>query len=273
MVTVSELDAKALEVLEAVYENGGEADTSEIKEYTGIKKNGIVHYRYEKLEEAGLIETRTGEPDGTKMPPTVAELTEKARKEINGGLFGEEGATVVERMDRLERQYRQSVEALREVQRDFERWRFDPETDEEIGAWEIAERIEDLEELAEQIEERDEETESLEDVADTVDWAERVIDKHHSRLAEIEAELGELQEAVGDEFDVEQLQSSVASAQADAETAREESEAARKEAREARQTVQSVQQDVEVMKEQSRNRSDSGTFWSRLRWLFTGSEV
>lgn len=281
MVTVSELDAKALEVLEAVYENGGEADTSEIKEYTGIKKNGIVHYRYEKLEDAGLIETRTGEPDGTKMPPTVAVITEKAEKEINGGLFGEEGATVVERMDRLERQYRQAVEALREVQRDFERWRFDPETDEEIGAWEIAERIEELEGMAEQIEDVHEEVGDIEEVHERVSQLKHSHDSYRKAVDEIDAELAELKEAMGgetfDEFDVEQLQSSVASAQADAEMAREESEEAKQEAREALETVEKVEHEVGVMKEQSRNRDDSGrdsgTFWSRLRWLFTGSEV
>ena len=84
MVDVSDLDAKALEVLEAVYESGGEANTSEIKEYTGIQKNGIVHYRYEKLEEAGLIERKSGEAEGTKFATTVVSLTEEGEQEIRG---------------------------------------------------------------------------------------------------------------------------------------------------------------------------------------------
>jgi exonuclease SbcC len=260
MVTVSELDAKALEVLEAVYENGGEANTPEIKEYTGIQKSGIIHYRYEKLQDAGLIETRTGEPEGTKMPPTVASLTEKAEKEISAGLFGEEGATVVERMDRLERQYRQAVEALREVQRDFERWRFDPETDEEIGAWEIAERIEDLEELTETIEERHEEVAPLPDVVDTVDWTERVIQDHSSQIAAIEDRLDDLEQPADDireeveriSENQQELSNSLATVLQEARDAKEEAESAREEARDLARTL------------------PDKPFLTRLSWLLFG---
>lgn len=147
----SELDAKALEVLEAVFELGGEANTSEIKEYTGIRKNGIIHYRYEKLEEAGMIETHTGEPDGNKVPPTVATLTEHAQSEIEGGLFGEEEADIVERIDRVERGFETTQDAVREMQREFQMWRFDEENDEEIDAADLRDRLEEIEELGEEL--------------------------------------------------------------------------------------------------------------------------
>jgi len=168
MVTVSDLDAKALEVLEAIYEAGGEASTTEIKEYTGFEKRGVIHYRYEKLREAGLIETETGDPEGTKIPPTIATLTEAAQKEIRGGLFGEEEGTIVERMDRIERRHKTVLEELKSVQRDFEQWRFDPERDEEISAMELTARLREVSEKAEQIEEIHEEVDSIEELEEQV---------------------------------------------------------------------------------------------------------
>ena len=61
MDTDLDLDAKALEVLESIYELGGEASTTEVKEYTGIEQNAIIHYRFDKLEEQGIVEMGTGE--------------------------------------------------------------------------------------------------------------------------------------------------------------------------------------------------------------------
>jgi hypothetical protein len=188
MVTVSDLDAKALEVLEAIYEAGGEASTTEIKEYTGFEKRGVIHYRYEKLREAGLIETETGDPEGTKIPPTIATLTEAAQKEIRGGLFGEEEGTIVERMDRIERRHKTVLEELKSVQRDFEQWRFDPERDEEISAMELTARLREVSEKAEQIEEIHEEVDSIEELEEQVRDVQFSLQSYRDTTDELDVE-------------------------------------------------------------------------------------
>jgi DNA-binding PadR family transcriptional regulator len=112
----TDLDAKALEVLESIYELGGEASTSGVKEYTGIEKNAIIHYRFDKLEEQGVVEMGTGEAPGNRLPPKVATLTEAGGERIADGLFSDEKPTVVERVDRLERQLENVVKELQEVE-------------------------------------------------------------------------------------------------------------------------------------------------------------
>ena len=87
MDTDLDLDAKGFEVLESIYELGGEASTTEVKEYTGIEKNAIIHYRFDKLEEQGIVEMGTGEVQGNRLPPKVAELTEAGGERIADGLF------------------------------------------------------------------------------------------------------------------------------------------------------------------------------------------
>lgn len=91
-----ELDRKSELVLEAIYELDGEANTSEIKDYTGIQKNGIISYRYDKLEDAGLIETRTVDT-GDTLPITIAELTEQGHKEV-GAILEDGEPTLAERV-------------------------------------------------------------------------------------------------------------------------------------------------------------------------------
>jgi len=293
MVTVSDLDAKALEVLEAIYESGGEADTSEIKEYTGIQKNGIIHYRYEKLEDAGLIETRTGEPDGSKVPPTVAELTEAAQEKIDGGLFGEEEATIVERMDRIERQDRATHDALRDVQNDFEMWRFDPETDEEIDAAALRDRLDEVEELGEDLREQLAAFESFESEQFGTDDLVEAVHRLENRKGSVEEEvrmvgsevdslaylLAGIEEEEDDyETDVWAMLREGDSRLAEIETAtqeaKQEAERARQEVREARESLESDLTALENRQEQLEARTEShpsGSFFDRLRWLFAGS--
>lgn len=302
MVTSSDydnLDAKALEILEAIYESGGEADTSEIKEYTGIEKNGIVHYRYEKLADSGLITTRTGDPDGSKIPPTVATLTDEAQEEIEGGLFGEESATIIERMDRIERQYRATHEALRDVQNDFEMWRFDPETDEEIDATELRDRVDEIEQMGDELREQLEAFRSFEsDQYDTNDLVEAV-HRLESRLGGIDNEQAEIHRemdqlayllATVEKDDIEgnweqdiwghlqdeqnrldQMESAIGEA-------KEQASRAAKKASSGQSGIQSdiqrQSQRIDVLEEQLQNRDESvpsGSFWNRLKWLFTGS--
>jgi hypothetical protein len=142
MDTDLDLDAKGFDVLEAIYELGGEATTSEVKEYTGIEKNAIIHYRFDKLEEQGIVEMGTGEAQGNRLPPKVAKLTETGGERIADGLFSDEQPTVVERMDRLERQFENVVKELQDVKDEFRKWRYDEDRDQEVEITELLERVE-----------------------------------------------------------------------------------------------------------------------------------
>lgn len=292
---MSDLDAKALEVLEAVYESGGEANTSEIKEYTGIQKNGIVHYRYEKLEEAGLIERKSGEAEGTKFATTVVSLTEEGEQEIRGGLLGDEGATMVERMDRLERQYRAAQDALRDVKREFEMWKYDEEADEEIDAAELRDRVEAAQEGRERIEERLREFEEFESEQYDADSLTESVSVMESRVQGIDTEIGEVSgeverlalllalepEQVRDDWErdavtfVEEEENRIDRAEESAEKAWAEAQEARDvaESDDGDEQVEKLTQEVSVLKSQLNNREEtlpSGSFWSRLRWLISG---
>lgn len=297
MVTVSDLDAKALEVLEAIYETGGEADTSEIKEYTGIEKNGIIHYRYEKLEEADLIDRRTGDPDGSKVPPTVVSLTDEAREQIEGGLFGEEEATIVERMDRLERQYRRTHEALRDVQDDFQMWRFDPDADEEIHAFELKEHLEEVLEMGEDLREQVEAFESFESEQFRTDDLVEAVHRLEGRTKSTDSEIMEVFEDIStlaylltdaDREDVEEdYETDVWALLEEEENRLDQLEAAVEEAKQtaasAREAADSLPDGLEDDITSLQNRQDqlearteshpSGSFFDRLRWLFTGSSA
>ena len=134
MDTDLDLDAKGFEVLESIYELGGEASTTEVKEYTGIEQNAIIHYRFDKLEEQGVVEMGTGEVQGNRLPPKVATLTEAGGERIADGLFSDEQPTVVERVDRLERQFESVVEELQDVKDEFR--------GQEVEITELLERVE-----------------------------------------------------------------------------------------------------------------------------------
>jgi DNA-binding PadR family transcriptional regulator len=157
-----DLDRKAKLVLEAVYELGGEADTSEILDYTGIDSNGVVHYRYDKLEEAELVETRTVDRGGT-LDVTVATLTDRGHDRVGHILEDGEGLTVVERVEAL----REVVMDLHDDVRQFE-GRLDA----------VEDRLDEVNSRFESVEEVDA---LREDVEDT--------------LAELEVEVGERKDA------------------------------------------------------------------------------
>ena len=174
-----DLDRKAKLVLEAVYELGGEADTSEVKEYTGIDSNGVVHYRYDKLEEVGLVETRTVNR-GDTLDVTVAALTDRGHDRVGDILDNGEGLTVVEQLESLEtivqdlhndvRRFEGRLDAvedrLDEVNRRFE-------SVEEVDA--LREDVEGvLSELEEDVEERKAARQAVQDVKAANDVLEYV---------------------------------------------------------------------------------------------------
>jgi len=270
MATVDDLDAKAFEVLEAIYESGGEANTSEIKEYTGIEKNAIIHYRYDRLEEAGLVTTRTGETEGSRVPPKVAELTEEGRERIASGLFDTEDLTIVERMDRLERQFRAVVDEYRDVEQEFRNWRYDEETDEEVDLGDLRDEMESLREEQQRTREKFGEIDW--EVVEQTNWGKMPRMVHlkdgildlRQRVDELEGDDGHGQ---FDEFDVEQLRSSVARAEAEAEAAREENDDLRDEVQSLRSTVSGLNQRLDTMGKQMQNQQEeaSGGLLSRFR--------
>jgi hypothetical protein len=105
---LSQLDWKSREILQAIYENGGQATTSEIKQRTSIENNDHITHRYRRatpaLEPLGLIDVSKPElaASGRTRPLTVT-LTEKGTAhaerliEIDGQPIG-----IEERFEQLE---------------------------------------------------------------------------------------------------------------------------------------------------------------------------
>jgi len=71
--------------IDAVRYWGGEASMHEIRGRTGLSR-GKANYRFEKLEELGLIKI-TFQPYKSQQKEKVAHLTGKAQYEIEGGLL------------------------------------------------------------------------------------------------------------------------------------------------------------------------------------------
>lgn len=99
------LDWKSQEILRALYENGGSADTTELRALTGIDNNAIIIYRHtEKLAPRELVELEQPETDGTHIAPKVATLTSEgetvAERIIKGR--GEASTNISEYVDQLE---------------------------------------------------------------------------------------------------------------------------------------------------------------------------
>jgi DNA-binding MarR family transcriptional regulator len=137
-VARDDIDWKSEAVLWAIHENGGAANTSEIRSITGIDQNAIVLYRLNnKLAPLGLVDLMQPEADAGRPRAKVATLTERG-KELADRLaeVHEEPAIELvlgERVDRLEaransdygmwsgdkqREYEQVVDAVRVI-RDY----------------------------------------------------------------------------------------------------------------------------------------------------------
>lgn len=75
-VVIQELDWKSQEILRALLENGGSANTTELRALTGIDDNNPINYRYNnKLAPLGLVELTQPDAEGNKLLPKVASLT------------------------------------------------------------------------------------------------------------------------------------------------------------------------------------------------------
>ncbi|HET7323574.1 MAG TPA: hypothetical protein VFJ06_04515 [Halococcus sp.] len=75
-VVIQELDWKSQEILRALLENGGSANTTELRALTGIDDNNPINYRYNnKLAPRGLVDLTQPDAEGNKLLPKVASLT------------------------------------------------------------------------------------------------------------------------------------------------------------------------------------------------------
>lgn len=91
------LSGDAKEILKSVFDRGGSATTSEVKQDTGLDTDTI-RYRCRDSKDAlggvyGLVELSQVDPEeyfGNGFPPKMIELTEKGVESIESGLVGVE---------------------------------------------------------------------------------------------------------------------------------------------------------------------------------------
>lgn len=77
-VVVEELDWKSQEILRALLENGGSADTTELRALTGIDNNDPINYRHNnKLVPRGLVELTQPDAGPNQLVAQVATLTSR----------------------------------------------------------------------------------------------------------------------------------------------------------------------------------------------------
>jgi archaellum component FlaC len=75
---VAELDWKSQEILRALLENEGSANTTELRALTGIDDNNPINYRYNnKLVPRGLVELTQPDSEANELLPQVATLTSR----------------------------------------------------------------------------------------------------------------------------------------------------------------------------------------------------
>lgn len=113
---MQDMKLKTRRVLESVYNNGGEATTSEIKEQTGIDKSATIRYHAEdKLGEAGLVTTHIEQTEEHPGGIRVVEITEEGRERIAHLFDGTEDIPIKERMEDIESRFRETEEHVSEL--------------------------------------------------------------------------------------------------------------------------------------------------------------
>jgi hypothetical protein len=125
------LDWKSQEILVALYENGGTANTTDLRALTGIDDNAIIIYRHNnKLAPRGLIELEQPQTDGTHIAPKVATLTSTGETVAERILDSrdEEHTTISDYAAQLEAKINQLETRLDELETD-ERRHADQEQD------------------------------------------------------------------------------------------------------------------------------------------------
>lgn len=129
---IDEKAQKILRLLEGT--NGHVANTSDVREQTTLESHGVISYRYDKLEQAGLIERWVADVEGEDYDTiTYIELTEFGREYD----APDADKTLTERVERIEEQRDKLWERVLGQRDDLKVYR---------------ERIEELEERVEELE-------------------------------------------------------------------------------------------------------------------------
>lgn len=113
---MQELKLKTRRVLEAVYNNGGEAITPEIEEQTGIEKSATLRYHAEDvLEERGLVECRVESTEDHPTGVRHVEITEEGRERIGQLFDGTDDVPISKRMNRIEERFDETESHVTEL--------------------------------------------------------------------------------------------------------------------------------------------------------------
>ena len=138
----------------------GRVGTSEFRERTGMSAQGV-HYRYDKLEDAGFVEVEYdggATPEGV-APMKVAVLTERGEEAVSRGLAGDTADvaedTVEDRVDSLGDEIRENREALKDI------YEWIQSTDEKLA--ELEGRVDELIEASQDV---DVEERNMDEVGD-----------------------------------------------------------------------------------------------------------
>ena len=144
-MSTQDLDDMAVTILEAIWHNGGEADTSEIKQYTGFEDNSRLHYRRtEHLEPNGFVECTT-EDRGDTLTVTVWQLTEQGEKAVDRHMTDTDTPPLKQTVDEL----REIVGDLNRKVQSFE-GRVNHVESQQVDGDEIADEIEEVDSDLEQ---------------------------------------------------------------------------------------------------------------------------
>jgi len=178
---LAELDGECRDILRAVRENGGVADSKFIKEHAAVDRNQL-HYRYDKLERMGLINSFQDRPAGGGQKVKHAELTEEAQAEIETGLLED-----ITDANASLRQLKREVDELNE---DVERRAMKGKTKRRLNFLRH-----DIEELQEELDGL-EYGEDLAKIEDTLADVERRAANLDDRLGELDAALQRAQDNI-----------------------------------------------------------------------------
>jgi len=101
-----EIDQLGIDILKALVDHDGKADSTALREYLGLDGRSRFNYRIsEYLEPEGLIETTQPEPEPGMYPPKIISLTEGGKQYLDE-LNNDEDASrgIAERLERIEEQ-------------------------------------------------------------------------------------------------------------------------------------------------------------------------